>query len=303
MPIDPKPCFVAFVDLLGYSARVRAIETPQEVEDVASDVRTVLRFFGHNRTDADGIQYHEVVGKTVLAFSDCVVVSVSYESDLVEMDGAFDAPMSELHSLAMSQAKCVMNGIFLRGGVGFGFWANEENLIVSDAMITAYDTENLACVPVIAVNYDYVNNLAEQQDRKFYSDSADPFKKLFLRTEIGPDRRAVWFLNYFWVLLDGLDGALTDAERDEYRDAPSKRRTELRDQAYWRSHRECCVEHATLIRDAYEQAETDGVRYKYAWLAAYHGNIVRQYFPEPEADLICDDLEVPRSFLPTSPDS
>ena len=290
MPIDPKPCFVAFVDLLGYSARVRAVETPQDVENVADDVRTVLGFFGHNRTDEEGIQYHEVVGKTVLAFSDCVVVSVSYDSDLMQSDGTFDAPMSELHSLALNQAECVMHGIFLRGGVGFGYWANEENLIVSDAMVTAYEVENEACVPVIAVDLDYVNSLAEEHDREFYSETADPFPKLFLRSEVGPDNRPIWFLNYFWVLLDALDGPLNDSERAEYQQASSERRNELRSAAYGRAHRECCQQHAELIKYAHEAAETESIRYKYAWLAKYHGEIVREYYPDPDPDLLCDEI-------------
>jgi hypothetical protein len=293
MPIDPKPCFVAFVDLLGYSARVRAVETRENVEEIARDVRKVLEFFGHNRTDDAGIQYHEAVGKKVLAFSDCVVVSVSYVSDFMKSGGTFDAPMSELHSLALNQAECVMNGIFLRGGVGFGYWANEDNLIVSDAMVTAYEVENRACVPVIAVDLDYGDSLAEQGDRRFYSDSADPFLKLFQKAEIGDDQTPIWFLNYFWVLLDALDGALNDTEKADYKGASSERRNELRSTAYWRAHRECCQKHARLIRDAHEATKVESIRYKYAWLARYHGKVVREYYAEPSPELLCDDIALP----------
>jgi hypothetical protein len=288
--MDVKPCFVAFIDLLGYSARVRAIETEGQVEEVAKDVRIVQKFFGHNPIDKYEKEYHKVADKTVLAFSDCVVVSVSYVSDAVAAGGTFDSPMSELHSLALAQAECVIKGIFLRGGVAFGFWANSENLIVSDAMVEAYELETKACVPVIAVHDDYYIRITNENDRKYYSKDSDPVPKLFKIAFIGKEKIRIRYLNYLWVLLDGVDPQLSKSEKIEYKLANPQRRDELLGAGYTRAHRQCCKEHARLIKAAHSNAANAHIRYKYEWLASYHNEVVTEWYGFPDQKLLVQDL-------------
>lgn len=48
----------------------------------------------------------------LLAFSDCIVISVPLRSDLAEHEGTFDVLMSELTSFAWAQGACVLRGIF-----------------------------------------------------------------------------------------------------------------------------------------------------------------------------------------------
>jgi hypothetical protein len=108
---------VAFVDLLGFSERVKGLETLDDLADVQAKVRNVQAWFGRNPKDKFEREEANVLSKSVLAFSDCVVIAVSSHSELAKMQGGFDIFMGELSSFAYAQATCVVNGIFIRGGV------------------------------------------------------------------------------------------------------------------------------------------------------------------------------------------
>src|SRR4051812_3099201 len=119
---NPKRGLVAFIDLLGFSARVRAIQDPAELGALDRSIRRVQRAFEHKTTDPILREKQKIFQKKVLAFSDCIVVAMSEKSDFAEMQGHFDTEMSELSEFASAQGLCVLNNIFVRGGVDFGWY-------------------------------------------------------------------------------------------------------------------------------------------------------------------------------------
>jgi hypothetical protein len=133
--------------------------------------------FEHKTADASIRESHKVVGKSVLAFSDCVVVSVSLRSDLTALQGTCVVLMSEFTSFALAQGACVLRGIFLRGGVDLGFWFRRKGTLISPAMVNAYRLERDACIPMIAVTPDLRKYLANHANRCFYNSDFDPIPK------------------------------------------------------------------------------------------------------------------------------
>ena len=76
------------------------------------DVALVQSEFEHKPTDKLTQESKRSIDKTVLAFSDCLVISVPVQSPLAKLQGDFDVIMSELTSFAWAQGACVLHGIF-----------------------------------------------------------------------------------------------------------------------------------------------------------------------------------------------
>jgi len=187
---------MAFIDLLGFSARVEAISTKAELRALDDAVAFVQAEFGHKTPDESTRDANRVMHKTVLAFSDCLVISVPVRSPLADHQGSFDLLMDELSSFGLAKGSCVLRGTFLRGGVDLGFWYRRQDSLISPAMIHAYRLEQDACVPMIAISPALWKYLAKHPHRSFYHDDADPIPKTFRRHGKLPNGRTQRFINY-----------------------------------------------------------------------------------------------------------
>jgi hypothetical protein len=274
---------VAFVDLLGFSERVKALETLDDLADVQAKVRNVQAWFGRNPREKFEREEAGLLSKSVLAFSDCVVIAVSSHSELATMQGGFDVFMSELSSFAYAQAMCVMNGIFIRGGVDVGLWYRAGDTLISPAMVGGYEIEGAACVPMIALSDDLVSTLKKHPYRKFYSGDSDPFKKLLRRFTNLPNGKSFWMIDYLPHALEAADGQIRPDERLAYEDADRDERERMRTAAYVRDCREMVEWHRDAIRAAHAAAPNDSVRRKYLWMADYHNKALKRFYRKPEA--------------------
>jgi hypothetical protein len=88
----------AFVDLLGFSARVESIHTEKDLRALDDDVVFVQERFEHKSSEEYVRKSHKIAGKNILAFSDCLVLSVPLRSKLTALQGTFDVLMSATHS-------------------------------------------------------------------------------------------------------------------------------------------------------------------------------------------------------------
>ena len=78
---------VAFIDLLGFSARVLGVKTEADLKAIEKDVRRVQRWFDFKTKD-DGVrEVQKLQSKKVLAFSDCLVVATPSFSELAASEG------------------------------------------------------------------------------------------------------------------------------------------------------------------------------------------------------------------------
>ncbi len=281
---------VSFVDLLGFSERVMAMRQEEELEAIEADVRRVQEWFEHRPGDKHVKQSQNLRSKKVLAFSDCLVISVSSYSESTKWDGDFDVLMNEVADIAMAQGRCVMNGIFIRGASEYGLWYKRRDTMISPAMVTAYNLEHAACVPMIAIAADLMQHLSEHPHRKFYSDDSDPIEKYFRHYDDLPNGTSQWFIDYLPICLEAADGAIAANDRKKYTHADAQTRDRMRNEAYTRDCQEMVTWHRDAILAAHAIAASDTVRAKYVWLAAYHDDAVGRFFVDPSSDLLIGQL-------------
>lgn len=280
---------VAFIDLLGFSARVVAIETEGDLKAIEADVRRVQKWFDHKTKDDTVREVQKLQSKQVLAFSDCLVVAVPSFSELTGSEGDFDVQLSEMVALAYAQGLCAVNGIFVRGGVDYGLWYKRRDTIISPAMIAAYQLEQAAVVPMIAISDDLMKHFQEHPHREFYHEDPDPVDRYFREFEL-PGGRRQWMLDYLPLTLGEMDGSLTAAERESYRIGDAEEREALRTNAWRRAITETASIHKDRIVAARAAAATDAIRVKYDWLARYHDDALGRFFVETPPELLIGDL-------------
>jgi len=285
-----KLALVAFIDLLGFSARVEALTDEDDFERLERDVGRVQAWFDHNSSEKVVKESHKLKEKSVLAFSDCIVVCVSAMSELTKHEGDFDVLMGELASFAMSQGRCAVNGIFLRGAVDFGIWYRRNDTLISPAMVNAYHKERQACVPMIALTDTLYRHLSEHQHRSFYHTTSDPIPRILRRFNDLPNGAAHYFIDYMPICLESVDGSILAADQEAYSVADAETRDRMRNEAYWRDCHTWTCWHRDRIREAYAAATDDSVRAKYTWLASYHDNAVERFFGTAPFELLIGEL-------------
>ena len=107
---------VAFVDLLGFSHRVKSMTGVEEEHKLLEDLECV-----HQNFRAAPFDIGEEDPFEDLVFTDCVVSALKLNGPIGKAAGAEHACLTDLYRLAYAQAACVGEGIFVRGGVDTGF--------------------------------------------------------------------------------------------------------------------------------------------------------------------------------------
>jgi hypothetical protein len=276
----------AFIDLLGFSDRVQRIETDEDLRKLDDDVVFVQGEFEHKSSDYFVRESQKIVGKRVLAFSDCVAISVPLRSDLTKLQGTFDVLMSELTSFAIAQGDCVQRGIFLRGGVDLGYWFHRKDTLISPAMVNAYRLEHDACVPMIAITPALRKYLAQHPDRTYYSDDIEPFAKTLKQHRKLPNGQTHWFINYLRICLESVEPAIVGEDRERYRSADADGRDRMLTEAWQSACHEWALNHGRVIAEARANATTPSVRLKYEWLAKYHNAEIKRFFSKRAKPLL-----------------
>lgn len=264
-----------FVDLLGFSDRVGAITTVEQLQELERDLTYVQRQFDHKPDDVDIKKQKSITRKRVEAFSDCVVISVPTQSPIVELQGSFDALMSEINGFALAQGECVQRGIFLRGGLDQGFFLQRGSTLISPAMIGAYRLEGAACAPIIAITEGLKKQLWAHPERKRYSADIDPIKAMFVCAEDLPNGKSYWMLNYFGVCLASVEPYIPQATLQGL--SPSAK-DQLINSRWVEACRYWAKGHGDAIIAAAQAISESKVRAKYEWLAGYHNREVSRFF-------------------------
>jgi hypothetical protein len=70
----------AFLDILGFSGRILAAKTNKDVEGLIADIESIQRAFEFKSKDKYVKEAQAGFRKTVLAFSDSVVVNLALQS-------------------------------------------------------------------------------------------------------------------------------------------------------------------------------------------------------------------------------
>jgi hypothetical protein len=263
---------VGFFDLLGFSARVEAVRSERALAKIAASVKSIRRHFDYRPQDSGRKHLHKIIEKRVLAFSDCIVTSMSLESKHVGSMGAFDAIGSELSTIAYSQTEAALAGNFLRGGLDMGYWYFESGIFVGPPMISAYKLErDEACHPVIAVSDRLYRFLRDHPHRHFYHESIDPMARLFRSFKHPKSEKRIRFINYLGLMAADLDWQYDRNTYEAYMtaSADSDERGRIMDEGYAKNLVRFFGQHRKVVSAAYEAASTQDVRKKYRFLAQY----------------------------------
>jgi hypothetical protein len=148
----PIQSLVAFIDLLGFSARVVSAKTLDDFNAIYEQIDRIRELFEHEPKSAEERDVHRQFEKQVLAFSDSVVISVGTHSYAVRSMGGFDALGLELSMMADAQGACVASGYFVAGGLDVGMWYYEDGILISPALVRAYQLHEKTRMPVLAVS-------------------------------------------------------------------------------------------------------------------------------------------------------
>ena len=275
---------VGFLDLLGFSHRIETVKTEEDLLTIASDVEKIRELFEYRSTRKSTNEVHNILDKTVLAFSDCVVLAVSLETEMVKVEGAFDVLGSEIWDIAISQSRSTLGGHFLRGGIAVGSWYyhRAKDLLVSPAMVKAYKEErDRACYPVIAVSNELYYLLRDHPGRKFYSKDADPFPDQFSSFKHPKSGKQVRFINYLRLVAPSLDWQYDKASRDAYMRSPpgSDERDRIMQDGYMRNLSDFFEHHKSMIVSACRGTK-GAVREKYEFLAQYHNTELKRFLSD-----------------------
>ncbi len=280
---------VGFYDLLGFSDRVKKIKSEKALEKLAIAIESVHRHFDFASREHDTRDLHKDIKKHVLAFSDCLVTSLSLESDYVRGEGPFDTIGYEILGLAYAQYQSVLDGNFLRGGLDIGFWYNHKNILISPALVSSYNIErHIACYPVIAVSDTLYHQLRKSSGRKQYSKSYDPFPSMFQFFLHPESAKRIRFLNYIGMIIPDLGWQYDRKTYARYMAAPrdSDTREEIMARGYTKTLKKFFGQHRDVVAKALRNAKQENIRKKYEFLADYHNRELRKVFTKPDELLI-----------------
>ena len=272
---------VGFFDILGFSAKVEKVQSETELVEIAGTVESIRKHFEFRAKDKSTRETHTILGKQVLAFSDCVVTAGSVQTDFVRSEGLYDTFGSQIVDMAYSQVRCILDGYFLRGGVDIGYWYHQKGLLVSPALVGAYKEEQQrALYPVISISKQLYKLLRDDPGRKFYSKDSDPFSDEFSSFS-HPDGGRVHYINYLRLAAKSLDWDFDKATYDAYKAAPrdSDERDKIMGEGYLRSLEHFFKRHKELIVSAHKAAGAK-VKAKYKFLADYHNKELRYFLPK-----------------------
>ena len=265
---------VGFIDLLGYSERVRNISSDEALEQLIEDIKHVQDTFEYKPNDESIKKSHKVSKTQILAFSDCIVLSLPFKSPLTKEQGSFDTFMLEITSLAYSQARCVLNNIFVRGALDLGFWFHEQDILISPPLVNAYQLEqNLVCYPVIALSeslWDFLNN---HPHRAWYSPDADPIQRAFKHNTT--HEGSYYYIDYIQINIDSVGWMANDQIVKAYKNAKSnEEKDSIHQEGYGLSCKLWLEQHKKAITSAMAGLKNEPVRKKYDWLVQYHNRFI-----------------------------
>lgn len=167
-----KECFVAFVDVLGFSQMI--LEDGGQghklkiIKDAISEATRQLEERKQIRDHKYAFWYKEF---QVKSFSDCFCFSIPLEFD----DGEKDYKQNFVSFYVWIEAFCntlLKNGFLCRGGITQGWHYYDDKIIFSKALVDAYLLESKnANYPLIMIHQDLIDNLLRRdfQQQPYYN--------------------------------------------------------------------------------------------------------------------------------------
>lgn len=286
--LTPKPCLVAFIDILGFGREIERANSRPELEAIYHKVRIVQKEFQKESAADDPQEQAEAnigFARTVIALSDAVVVVFALESEQRDLFGPYDYLGSAMHQLVLAQGRCVFNhGIFVRGGLSTGSFFFEDDILISPALARAYEIESeRAEYPIIAAGreiYDLLAKTAEEEPYEVDWDASEILSRHGIRRW---RNRELYYLDYLYAMLDAASLDWLPEYHWRYKEAKRIGQHELAqiiiDEMTVAATTEYAKCHRERLEAAYHASSSEKVRRKYRWLMRYHNRVIRKFNP------------------------
>jgi len=311
--IAPDDRVVAWIDILGFRKELLNAESGTE-EDFQRVYRKLLRVrqvFDDPAASAEPEELEQgqrAYGREVFSLSDGLIVTTSLSRATAKGHVTdYDLVMSILSDLILAQADCALEGVFVRGGISVGKFYFEDNVLLSPALVRAYELETRKAVhPVIIIEQQYIEALRELKGYKNYAGDAEP-SQFELRPFTSPKgERGDDFLHldYLNFITDVDIYGPNQMESEEYTSGKytEKERERLFSLYMHRKALKNMIRHKEQVIRAYKSAKANCVRAKYRWLMEYHNRAVESgltFYPE-RAMIDLSRFELPDEDPPKS---
>lgn len=245
---------VAYIDLLGWSDKLLSANTYADIAPLLN----VLKIF-HGDFDLDYAKRltpheRETIGEEIEILSDALVVTLPLNSGNAHCHGQYEEIRLKFWDFALAQARCALEGIFVRGGVSRGYCVKGEGVLLSDALVKAYKLEGKATYPVIAVSdelYEYWKGLP------FYDEEEAALYTTVGTRENGAKFRFIDYINVTLGILQGESRGMSEVE-------------------FLTRHKAAIINEIHNVRFS-DNDDKEKVFNKYEWLKRYHNKYAIEY--------------------------
>jgi hypothetical protein len=267
--------FVAFLDLLGFKDRLFGVRSDEDLTRLYADVRTIHRIFEKDSTDPLICDTQAMMKKRIISLSDSLVISYEFGNPFEACASWVDVLAQELADLAVAQGTAVVKGIFMRGGISCGYHFHEDDVLLSDALVRAYQEESSILYPVIALENKIYQRFVADPGQDAYVEEIAP-KNDLIKSFIHPGtKKAVHFLDYLEITIQACSSWYSSEDRDRYlAEKNIGTRQEIMTQSHVNSEMRYVRKHAESIRVELAKDHDPKVRSMYEWLREYHNSTI-----------------------------
>jgi hypothetical protein len=301
---EPEMCLVAWVDILGFKEKIRNARTEDEFKAVYDKVRRVHEEFAKESASDDPefqAKENKTYGRRVISLSDGLVVVQSMNAEARIALDPYGFIQVFMDDLRMAQAQCAYQGIFLRGGIDFGRFWFDDDILLSPALVEAYIIEtDISKNPAILVKTDLVDQIAELKGKPANLNGRELVRECEWLE--GENRGKYLMLDYMDIIANEDHGWHSEEDREAWQDRsrPPEERDAIFNESRHRIAGDILRSMKQKLIKAYADAPTECVKNKYRWLIRYFNESFRHDFPAFEGAAIDENdpvslVDVPKS--------
>ncbi len=145
---------VCFIDILGFKEIIKQFEESQDIsiikhiQDAFNEaLLSMIGFYNKDYSKTNNIENVDV--ETLKSefyfktFSDNIIFTLKFSKTDKSFWGRLSLILSFAHSFQQTMHRA---GIYIRGGISYGSFYNDENIIFSQALVESYEIENTQAI-------------------------------------------------------------------------------------------------------------------------------------------------------------
>lgn len=178
--------FVAFLDILGYRSLIdRHIDNIEYIYILNHILNGIKNPHKHE------MKYYKLTNCYIQLLSDSLVITAKMEENNV---------IKLIQSLSWLQLYLLVKGIVIRGGVSLGKHVETNLIMMSQALVEAYDHEQIADYPRIVISkriLSEIQNVKKWDSQNYGFTSSEDFINKYLIKD-----GCIYYINYLYFLME-----------------------------------------------------------------------------------------------------